>query len=132
MSRELKFRVWSVDKNRWIKRSSHYNDRYSFGYLDEDSLTVRKESCGEFLYRCDNMTIQQFTGLLDKDNKEVYEGDIVTYTLGKDYFFVDYVIFECYGFRLASLDNKGSTPLNDLPNLKIIGNIFENPELIQI
>ena len=129
MSRELKLRVWSVDKNRWIKKSNHYDDRYSFGYLDEDSLTVHKESCGQFLYKCDNIIIQQFTGLLDKDNKEVYDGDIVTYTLGKDSF-TDYVIFEYYGFRLLSSNNKGSMPLNDLPDLKIIGNIFENPELI--
>lgn len=67
-------------------------------------------------------TISQFTGLHDKNGKEIYEGDIVTDGVGK------YKII--YDLKLA-----GYQPyciFRDEPEnyCEVIGNIYENPELI--
>ena len=71
----------------------------------------------------DNLIVEQFTGLHDKNGKEIYEGDIVTDGVGK------YKII--YDLKLA-----GYQPyciFRDDPEnyCEVIGNIYENPELIK-
>lgn len=104
--RELKFRAWI--KNQMIYC---YNELSIFFYNNSDGITM------------------QFTGLRDKNGKEIYEGDIV-----ENYAFRDVVIFEKGIFT-----TKGSTrnkfdikqPLAVHLNIKIIGNIYKNPELLE-
>ena len=71
-----------------------------------------------------NLKIEQFTGLHDKNGKEIYEGDIVTDGVGK------YKII--YDLKLA-----GYQPyciFRDEPEnyCEIIGNIYENPDLVKL
>ena len=71
-----------------------------------------------------NLKIEQFTGLHDKNGKEIYEGDIVTDGVGK------YKII--YDLRLA-----GYQPyciFRDYPEnyCEVIGNIYENPDLVKL
>ena len=71
-----------------------------------------------------NLKIEQFTGLHDKNGKEIYEGDIVTDGVGK------YKIV--YDLKLA-----GYQPyciFRDDPEnyCEVIGNIYENPDLVKL
>ncbi len=71
-----------------------------------------------------NLKIEQFTGLYDKNGKEIYEGDIVTDGVGK------YKII--YDLKLA-----GYQPyciFRDEPEnyCEVIGNIYENPDLVKL
>jgi len=148
--RELSFRVWSPSKNKWLKESSHYTDDYSFSLINKP-LKVCKRSSGEFLYYCDDVIIQQFTGLYDSKNARIYEGDILKVRGYGDwlddenikYYYNTIVVFCAGGFKTKSIralkqeaENQHDKYIgNDLfyhvtEGCEIVGNIFENEELL--
>ena len=104
-SRILKFRAW--DK---ISKSMHEVGALNFS--DETvGFEVRLAAKGTFGYseRFTNVILMQYTGLKDRHGKEIYEGDIV-----------ESVLFDC-----VVIGNK-KVPASKI----IIGNIYENPELL--
>ena len=107
---EEKESINMLNNNRIIKFRAWDKEEKMYRYLDFDDAMIsefRIDGCLEFR--------GQFTGLLDKEGVEIYEGDIVKYEYGQ--------IFEIkwdYGL-LSHLENIW---------FKIIGNIYENPELL--
>lgn len=77
-----------------------------------------------FSYVPNNLIIQNFTGLQDNMGTDIYEGDILTNIFGLK----DYVSFQCGCFILKK--NYG-TLFEYNKKASIIGNIFENPELLK-
>ncbi len=78
-------------------------------------------------YRVESETIGQFTGLFDKDGKEIYEDDILTFNDGM----IGLVEFYhgCFVVRYGKDDTMWSLYEIRDRQLKILGNLFENPEL---
>lgn len=74
--------------------------------------------------------IGQFTGLHDKNGKEIYEGDIFTFTKGRRKT-VAKVVFEEAMFKMKDNNGWGVMILQREDDMEVIGNIYENPELLK-
>lgn len=106
--------------------------------IDLDGQTVELQRA-EFFITADfsEVDIVQFTGLLDKNGKEIYEGDIVE--LNHDTSDVNWsslltrVVWWNNGFYLEETQNKVlvQDTYYQFKYCKIIGNIFQNPELLK-
>ena len=100
--------------------------------IDEDSVA------GEWIVNND-IHLMQSTGLLDKNGKEIFEGDIVQFEdcyEVSDFLYINTGIIEwCQGgFHVTNRDSVLMEDLLDGDSLDvtIIGNIYENPELLEV
>ena len=114
--REIKFRAWDVKYKRMSLVSSidfKKNLIYTT-WWEENKKRLKKDKTNEI----SDLVLMQFTGLKDKNGKEIYEGDIVKGEVENNKF-ISVVEFQNGGFSI-----------NTLWEPEVIGNIFENPELI--
>jgi uncharacterized phage protein (TIGR01671 family) len=123
--REIKFRAWDKDEKMMIYQSDDY---YAF-CISNDGVCVASEDTGNWI-KCE---IMQYTGLKDKNGTEAYEGDI----LHADGYWDMYVKFIDGSFCLVScnrIQEINWSPMfqikAELEWRKVIGNIYENPELL--
>ncbi len=120
----IKFRGKEINSGQWV-----YGFYTQGSFIDpvNDTETPRHIIHSDMLYDVSEETVGQFTGLLDKNGKEIYEGDIVIFSnhlQGLSRVVYDYASFH--------VENKlYSTALRPMMNnhINVIGNIHDNPEL---
>ncbi len=144
MSREFKFRAW--DKKRELIFNIECID-FKNGLViykgapipTFEEMEAKKIPAIEPYYQSfDALILLQYTGLKDKNGKEIYEGDIVRFGVGEklDEILIGDVYYETPEFRIRHPEGyHGQFSLTSkyVPfcNFEVIGNIFENPELIE-
>jgi len=127
MNRERKYRVWDISHKTFLPTDVYAlitSDFGAFGIMLKDWDNYKE---GEYLYP--NSQIQSdFTGLLDKNGKEIYEGDI--YNMG-DNTITYTVVWNDSGFIGKQNGSSSYAGLEYwMDRIEIIGNIYENPNLI--
>jgi uncharacterized phage protein (TIGR01671 family) len=119
MTREIKLRAWDNSLKK-IRTSGISINKGVISSEDKDII------------------LMQFTGLKDKNGKEIYEGDIVrVYATHKRLIPINFMIFEVVyegtSFRIVRRGNYEFLGIvASYPNsLEVLGNIYENPELLE-
>ena len=135
MNRQIKFRAWDSTKEKmvsWEQITHNSNLDLWGGYFD--------------LFNREELQPMQYTGLNDKNGKEIYEGDIVIQEIwnGEDNIdgesvtdeFEGIVIYDRngYGIQTEICDGKRTEvpiyEIDEFVTTEIIGNIYENKELL--
>ena len=122
MNRIIKFRAWARDDNPFKKGLMSYNVYPMLNneiYIDGDIYYVDKF-----------IELMQFTGLHDKNGKEIYEGDIILNPLYEEPYIVEYSE-NLAGYVGWGDDRACGCYLITDEDIEVIGNVFENPELIK-
>ena len=117
--REIKFRAWDkLNKEMFDVEIINFQERRVY----KDTVSYRK---------FEDIGLMQYTGLKDLREKEIYDGDILFESFGERYYKVVFKNgsfraefegdFEEYSFDLIDVVAQGC---------KVVGNIYENPELL--
>ena len=131
MNRDILVRGKDIAKNQWV--------------IFDIRISSQNPFVGSSWFDIDKKTISQFTGLLDKNGTKIFEGDIVEWNDGGYWRFAVVEIMPDIRFNCGQIGTVkgilntgndhvfkfGSFAYEDTHNhLKVIGNIFDNPELL--
>ena len=123
--KDLKFRAWLKNYNCYADVLGFEQGRlfvqFQSGERSQHRLYVPVEDC----------ILEQYTGLTDKNGKEIYEGDVVNIQ-GIKY----YVDFEHGGFWFNNDNrkwkaNRPFTHFQEINDTEVVGNVHENPDLLE-
>ena len=136
MNREIEFRAWLKKEKRMIDVLSIEFDAklIVFYKQDEEYEDVIRTTFAPF----DQIELIQYTGIKDKNGVEIYEGDILKHFKGNIYI----VEFHNGAFKLLRYNPYKGIPIayysfntfydmGNMNELEVIGNIYENPELLE-
>ena len=122
--REYKFRA---------KIKKPYVDKWVYGYLVSECYISEKNELGYTPVRKE--TVGQYTGLHDKNGKEIYEGDIVFIKGDTELLDIKGKVEYSNIFAQFIITNtrdiiSEAEPLGDYEDIEVIGNVFDNKELL--
>lgn len=116
----LKFRAWDKVNKEMLKIDI-------IDFYSEEIMVLEDDSTMKF----SDVVLMQSTGLFDKNGKEIFEGDIVRNTHTGSVGRVHWCVHNTGFFYYVEKDKKDYTVFRAKYNLEIIGNTYENKELIQ-
>jgi len=133
--REIKFRAWDKKNKEWLNPNTIGINLNGKGIAPDETWLEHDPS---------NIALMQFTGLHDKNGKEIWEGDIVKYKYGMKISDEEEEPGEVEEYIEPIIFQEGTfypIPCGYYPDdywygykyydFKVIGNIYENPELLE-
>ena len=141
--REILFRGKRTDNGEWVEGAFCPKDcDMPFGpMVDKPSIIKLDDPCSGFWFEVDPNTVGQFTGLMDKNGKRIFEGDVVA----QSWYDFDEPADDSFGEVVFSVSDCSFSVLdlnkNEIMSMghgcayhyevEIIGNIHDNPELLE-
>lgn len=128
--REIKFRAWDVEEKCWIPQ-----ELFTVSALGgKKKILTYEENEDRWIPETIPFVLMQYTGIKDKNGKEIYEGDIVKFkddTRGVD--IIATVQYSGSSYRLKNKSYGIGRPIDEweTKEIEIIGNIYENPEIVR-
>jgi uncharacterized phage protein (TIGR01671 family) len=130
MNREIKFKFWNKKNSRFLQNGNNSIDKTIFDLWDwvEVMGTCTSFPMGDYVF-------VQCTGLTDSNDVPIYEGDIIIDTQKQKYEIIFDENHARYDLKVCG-ENKLSqtsyfTQIYEKKHIEVIGNIFENPELLK-
>lgn len=161
MKDRFRFRAWDKEHSKMELFEHESGIQYQFGSFDISSGWNSDDDPTYYKDVNDNYILMQCTGLKDKNGKLIFEGDILKETKIKinwdktEWYTISCVFWDRTQFQLGHYKTTGRarvqrnkrldrlvepkckfafcdyTPIKDFVNAEIIGNIYENPELLE-
>lgn len=133
MSREIKFRAWLKEEKKIVNiETMHFTEKW-IGY----HIFYEEEKKKKFEFSdSENFELMQYTGIKDKNDVEIYEGDIVLIRIDKTNILHKTVVKFKHGAFIADIiGNNDYIYLFHFgfnkDDFEVIGNIYENSELLE-
>ena len=136
--REIKFRAYIkkdynkelIGKTLEISSIHLKKNKVIIGY------SINKSNYGNKSFNYEDIELMQYTGLKDKNGKEIYEGDIVSFNLKSDSegqpYIIGYIEYQTTfsGYRIMSFEGSFALDYN-IKDVEVIGNIYDNKNLLE-
>lgn len=136
MNREIKFRAWDTQNEEfssYTNRDPHFDVTTGRIFFWERTRKEDGSYGGDIILEDlgERFVLEQFTGIMDKNGKEIYEGDVVKLFNDEDEHYE--VVYNCFdhdilGFILEGQGGRGDWFASK--DREVVGNIRENPELL--
>ena len=142
--REILFKAKRIDNGEWIE--GYYTECRGETFIGIDTSSMFEIFCPPVIrwFKVSSETLCQFTGLTDKNGQKIWENDIIKYHFGEIYAPIKYGCYQiCFdsqeaehvGFYVDWSDDKCLRKdlgyWIDMVDTMPVGNIFDNPELLQ-
>ena len=134
--REFKFRAWikkekRMDDVNFINFAAQFVGKWECRKPHADLLNYKDEVTTRRGKLCnlEDVELMQYTGLKDKNGKEIYEGDIVKIS---DDIYCQVMWFDKFASFFLINEIGEAYKMSFVHNYEVIGNIYENPELLEV